>query len=87
MKHIEAAQQDVVRRYGPAYKEIATCAAMAAWAIFDGLVEEVEVLYRARLDTHADALRDTLEMLRQGGDQAVIEDSLEALLEELKGPR
>lgn len=86
MNHIEAAEQAVTRKYGAAYTEIAACAARAART---ATVEELDALYRARLDTHAAALRAALKMLgsQHRHDRAAAEDSLQALLEELEGPR
>lgn len=83
MKHIDAAQEAVAQRYGPAYVEIAACAAVAARTV---TVDELEEDFRDRLDAYAERLQVILNLLDENHrhSQAAAEDMLHTLLEDLK---
>lgn len=66
MNHIEAAQQAVLKKYGPAYMEIAACAAVAART---ATVEEYDEWVEQLRGGCGDLIREALRRM-EAGDRA-----------------
>jgi hypothetical protein len=82
MDHIEAAQKAVIQRYGPAYKEIAGCAAVHART---ATVRELEEYYRDQFAAYAERLQVAISLLREEHrhSRAAGEGLLDSLLDSL----